>query len=118
MKSISQIRNPASLDKITSSGEAVRNPLSAPTMKVLIQNPLTFSYLQAPGQWTSDINAALTFKDSKSAFLFCDQHGLYDLQVTLKFPDGRHDVEIPVLTGLPGGRQSTSYERFQATAAP
>jgi len=86
-------------------------------MKVLIQNPFTLSYLQAPGKWTSNVNSALAFKDSKSAFNFCDQHGLYDLQVALKFPDEKHDVEIPVLSGLPG-RQSASYERFQATNAP
>ncbi len=87
-------------------------------MKVLIQNPLTFSYLQAPGRWTSDVNAALAFKDSSSALLFCAEHGLYDSQVVLKFPDQRCDVEIPVLIGLPGGRQPDSYERSQATLAP
>ena len=87
-------------------------------MKVLIQNPLTLSYLRAPGQWTSDINSALIFKDSHSAFLYCGQYGLYDMQVALKFPDERHDVEIPVLIGLPGGRQSAGYERLQATYAP
>ena len=87
-------------------------------MKVLVQNPFTLSYLQAPGKWTSDINRAMTFKDSKSAFQFCDQHGLYDSQVALRFPDERHDVEIPVLSGLPGARQSDGYERFQAINSP
>jgi hypothetical protein len=87
-------------------------------MKVLIQNPFTLSYLQALGQWTSDIDAALTFADSKSAFCFCDEHGLYDLQVALKFPDGRHDVEIPVFVGLPGARQPESYERLQSVSSP
>jgi hypothetical protein len=87
-------------------------------MKVLIQNPFTLSYLQALGQWTSDINSAMTFTDTKSAFRFCAQHGLYDLQVALKFPNQRHDVEIPVFIGLPGGRQPESYERIQATTAP
>ncbi len=86
-------------------------------MKFLIQNPLTFSYLQALGKWTSDIGAALIFPDTQSAFRFCAQHGLYDLQVALKFPDERHDVEIPVLCGLPG-RQPATYERSQATNAP
>jgi hypothetical protein len=87
-------------------------------MKVLIQNPFTLSYLQAPGQWTSEVDSALNFTDSKSAFQFCDEHGLYDLQVALKFPDGRHDVEIPVFVGLPGTRQPETYERLQATSAP
>jgi len=89
-----------------------------PAMKVLIQNPLTLSYLQALGKWTSDIDSALVFKDSHSAFAFCAQHGLYDLQVALKFPDEKHDVEIPVLIGLPGSRQPAGYERLQATYAP
>src|SRR5437879_4734761 len=96
MKAISELRNHAALDETATGAGPVRNILPAPAMKVLIQNPLTLSYLQAPGRWTSDIDAALIFKDSKSAFLFCAQHGLYDLQVALKFPDGRHDVEIPV----------------------
>ena len=87
-------------------------------MKVVIQNPFTLSYLQTPGHWTSDINSAMIFKDSKSAFEFCAQHGLYDLQVALKFPDDKFDVEIPVVIGLPGGRQPGTYEGRQATAAP
>ena len=87
-------------------------------MKVLIQNPFTLSYLQGPGKWTSDINSALEFKDSQSAFQFCVQHDLYDLQVALKFPDGKHDVEIPVLIGLPGVHQAPTYETHQATATP
>lgn len=89
-----------------------------PRMKVLIQNPLTLSYLQAPGRWTSDINAALNFKDSSSAFLFCAEQGLYDSQVALRFPNQRYDVEIPVFIGLPGGREPESYERLQSTTAP
>src|SRR5881296_3585559 len=97
-----------------STGRATILPTRA--MKVLIQNPLTLSYLQAPGQWTSDINSALNFKDSQSAFRFCAQHDLYDLQVALKFPDDKYDVEIPVVIGLPG-RQPATYERFQATVA-
>ena len=87
-------------------------------MKVLIQNPLTLAYLQALGQWTSKIDSALTFKDSQSAFRFCADHGLFDLQVALKFPDEKYDVEIPVVIGLPGGRQSATYEGLQATIAP
>src|SRR5256885_85739 len=64
-------------------------------MKVVIQNPFTLSYLQSPGKWTSDLAIAKTFKDTRSACQFCAQHGLYDLQVALKFPDGKYDVEIP-----------------------
>ena len=87
-------------------------------MKVLIQNPLTLSYLQAPGKWTSDIASALVFKDSQSAFQYCAKHALYDLQVAIKFPDERHDVEIPVMIGLPGTRQPAGYyERLQANYA-
>jgi hypothetical protein len=87
-------------------------------MKVVIQNPFTLSYLQNPGQWTSDLAAAKTFKDTRSACQFCAQHGLYDLQVALKFPDGKYDVEIPVLSGIRGNRQPDTYERLQATLAP
>lgn len=87
-------------------------------MKVLIQNPLTLSYLQAPGKWTSDLAAALVFADSDSALRFCAQHRLYDLQVVLKFPDAKHDVAIPVLIGLPRGPQPATYEKLQATNSP
>ena len=87
-------------------------------MKVLIQNPLTLSFLQAPSRWTSDIDSALTFESSQSAFRFCVENDLYDVQVALKFPDQRHDVEIPVLSGLAGNRQPGTYEQYQATFAP
>lgn len=93
-------------------------PLLLLRMKVMIQNPLTLSYLQAPGKWTSDINCALLFENTQSACRFCAEHDLYDLEVALEFPDHRHDVRIPVWTALPDNRQPASYERQQAIFAP
>jgi hypothetical protein len=65
-------------------------------MKVLIQNPLTLSYLQNVGTWTSDPDKACSFGDSRSAIQFCLNNDMDDMQVVLKGPDPRFDVQVPV----------------------
>ena len=65
-------------------------------MKVLIQNPLTLSYLQNVGTWTSDAEKAYSFRDSRSAIQFCLHNDLNDMQVVLKGEDDRFDVQVPV----------------------
>jgi hypothetical protein len=64
-------------------------------MKVLIQNPLTLSYLQNVGTWTSDPEKAYLFRDSRSAIQFCLQNDMDDMQVVLKGDDD-HEMQIPV----------------------
>ena len=66
------------------------------TMKVLIQNPLTLSYLENIGTWTSDPEKAYSFRDSRSAIQFCLHNDLEDMQVVLKGDDDRFDVQVPV----------------------
>lgn len=65
-------------------------------MKVLVQNPLTLSYFANVGKWTSDPEKAFVFKDSRSAIQFCLNHDLSDMQVVLKGPEDRFDVQVPV----------------------
>jgi hypothetical protein len=65
-------------------------------MKVLIQNPLTLSYLQNLGTWTSDPEKAYSFRDSRSAIQFCLHNDMEDMQVVLKGEDDRFDVQVPV----------------------
>ncbi len=65
-------------------------------MKVLIQNPLTLSYLHSIGTWTSDPEKAYAFRDTRSAIQFCLQNDMEDMQVILKGEDDRFDVQVPV----------------------
>lgn len=65
-------------------------------MKVLIQNPLTLSYLQEIGTWTSDEEKAYSFRDSRSAIQFCLRNDMEDMQVLLKGGDDRFDMQVPV----------------------
>ncbi|HZO85397.1 MAG TPA: hypothetical protein VFC26_09300 [Verrucomicrobiae bacterium] len=65
-------------------------------MKVLVQNPLTLSYLQNIGTWTSDPEKAHSFHDSRSAIQFCLNNDMEDMQVVLKGEDDRFDVQVPV----------------------
>jgi hypothetical protein len=65
-------------------------------MKVVVQNPLTLSYLQTPGTWTSDPEKAYSFHDSRSAIQFCLHNDMEDMQVVLKGEDDRFDVQVPV----------------------
>ena len=65
-------------------------------MKVLIQNPLTLSYLETVGAWTSDPEKAYAFRDSRSAIQFCLNNDMGDMQVVLKGPEPRFDVQVPV----------------------
>ena len=70
-------------------------------MKVLVQNPLTLSYFANLGRWTSDPDKAYVFKDSRSAIQFCINHDLSDMQVVLKGPEERFDVQVPVGLSAP-----------------
>ena len=78
-------------------------------MKVLVQNPLTLSYFANVGRWTSDPEKAFVFKDSRSAIQFCLNHDLSDMQVVLKGPEDRFDVQVPV--GLHTNAASASPAR-------
>jgi len=69
---------------------------SRTAMKVLIQNPLTLSYLENVGTWTSDPEKAYSFRDSRSAIQFCINNDMDDMQVLLKGPEPRFDVQVPV----------------------
>ena len=57
--------------------------------------------MQDQERWTRNPEQASAFLDSQSAIAFCRQHGLAEMQVVLKFPDDRYDVQLPVDIGAP-----------------
>jgi hypothetical protein len=82
-------------------------------MKVLIQNPLTLSYFETDHKWTHDVDAALDFKDSRSAVRYCSEHDLLDMEIVLKFPQDRYDVHMPAWAAAP----ASAHERPLAAAS-
>jgi hypothetical protein len=74
-------------------------------MKVLIQNPLTLSYLESEHGWTHDPESAFDFKDSRSAVRYCSEHDLLDMEIVLKFPQDRYDVHMPAWAAAPAAPQ-------------
>src|SRR5688500_2656170 len=83
-----------SVNKPTSHNMSAQPERNA--MKVLVQNPLTLSYFENVGTWTSDPDKAYSFRDSRSAIQFCLHHDMDDMQVVLKGPEPRFDVQVPV----------------------
>lgn len=65
-------------------------------MKVLVQDPLTSYYFQNLGQWTADPELAFAFKDSRHAIQFCLNHDMANMQIVLKGPEERFDVQVPI----------------------
>ena len=74
-------------------------------MKVLIQNPLTLSFLESDDRWTHDPESGLDFKDSRSAVRYCSEHDLLDMEIVLKFPQERYDVHMPAWAAAPAPPQ-------------
>jgi hypothetical protein len=68
-------------------------------MRILIQNCKTFLYLKGPGEWTASADDATEFKRSVDALTFCTKANLEDVQIVLKFPAGRYDVNIAATDG-------------------
>ena len=97
--------------------QAVVEPVKDFTMRVLVQNPLTLSYYLAPGLWTRDSEEALAFSNSQEAINFCVGQGLFNLQIVLKFPDDRYDIELPILVTREGQLQGHQYNRYAALSA-
>jgi hypothetical protein len=75
-------------------------------MKVLIQNPLTLSYLESEQAWTHDADSARDFKDSRSAVRYCSEHDLLDMEIVLKFLQDRYDVHMPAWAAAPASHHS------------
>ena len=71
-------------------------------MKVLIQNPLTLSYLEGTDRkWTADPETAWNFKESRNAVRYCAEHDMLDFEIVLKFADERYDVHMPAWAAAP-----------------
>ncbi len=78
-------------------------------MKVIIQHPFTLSYLQNPGKWTKLPDAALTFENSRAAINFCLANDLSDMQVVLKFPEDRFDIQLPITSTLEMSKRNRDF---------
>ena len=83
-------------------------------MKVLIQNPMTLSYLAGDSKWTRRSEEAVDFSESRKAAAFCFEHRLLDMQIVLKFPDPRYDVQMPAWAAVP--RQTAGVHPAPASA--
>lgn len=97
--------------------QALVEPLKDFSMRVLVQNPLTLSYYLAPGLWTRDPDEARAFSTSQEAINFCVEQGLFNLQIVLKFPDDRYDIELPILVTREGQLQGHHYSQYTALSA-
>lgn len=97
--------------------EAVVEPVKDFSMRVLVQNPLTLSYYLAPGMWTRDPEDACAFSNSQEAINFCVEQRLFNLQIVLKFPDDRYDIELPILVTREGQLQGHQYAHYAALSA-
>ena len=82
-------------------------------MKILVQNPLTLSYLQDNQHWTNNPDQASAFTNSQSAITFCREHDLAEMQIVLKFPDDRYDVQMPVDFDAASNRRKDIQERTE-----
>ena len=65
-------------------------------MRIVLRDIKSGLYLQQPGEWTEDLNAARTFKHSAEAMDVARQNGLEGLEVLLAFeePASRHQVAL------------------------
>ena len=70
-------------------------------MKVLIQNPMTLSYIEEEHKWTPYAERARDFRDSRNAVRFCSDNDLLDMEIVLKFPQDRYDVHMPAWAAAP-----------------
>jgi hypothetical protein len=97
--------------------QAMIEPAKDFFMRVLVQNPLTLSYYLAPGKWTRDCSLAHAFSTSQEAINFCVEQGLHNLQIVLKFPDDRYDIELPILSTREGQFHGHRFEQYSALSA-
>lgn len=65
------------------------------SVKVLLQNQKTRLYYKSGSEWVQTAGEAFAFESSSSAFYFCDQLKLPDMQVVFHFPNDRYNFMIP-----------------------
>ncbi len=67
-------------------------------MRIVLREIKTGLYLQQPGEWTPDLNAARTFKHSAEAMDVARENGLEGLEVLLAFdePASQQQVALPL----------------------
>jgi len=67
------------------------------TMRILLQQKETGSYLQDIGVWTRDPTLALDFLSSTRAIEFCATHKVLGVQLVLKFEEQHYDIVLPLV---------------------
>jgi hypothetical protein len=65
-------------------------------MRILLQNCKNHFYYRADGAWTPHPDEALDFESSVRALDFCRLHRPSNVQIILKFPNDRYDIDFPV----------------------
>jgi hypothetical protein len=75
--------------------EAIRlNPI-----KQLVRDRSTGLFLSDDGDWTADQSHAAGFKTLSEAVRVCQQHGVREGDVLLKFGGERYDLVLPLADG-------------------
>ena len=64
-------------------------------MKALLQQPETGLYFKGLGQWTPDPDEAHDFKSSVTARSYCQNQGILNAQIVLKFSLDKYDIVMP-----------------------
>jgi hypothetical protein len=65
-------------------------------MKILLQHVRTQLYLRSLGNWTANHLEAHDFQHSQRAFDFAREHGLYGVQLAVKFVEPEFDEVFPI----------------------
>ena len=68
-------------------------------MKVVIQNPENFLYLQEADRWSADVGNALDFGNSDNAIQFCMAHRIGPVHVVLQWSGTPNSIAIPIVAG-------------------
>ena len=65
-------------------------------MKILLQSKQTHYYIRFPGCWTGTTGEAQGFITTIEALCFCYEHALFQMQIVVRFTDGRPDSVLDV----------------------
>ncbi|MDB6122037.1 MAG: hypothetical protein JWQ71_1030 [Pedosphaera sp.] len=63
-------------------------------MKIIVQSPISFLYIDIFSQWTRRIQDARLFKTPSEAITLCLRQKLRSFQVILKFEEERYDATV------------------------
>ena len=65
-------------------------------MEVLLQSTTTDEYLTEPDSWTREIKEGRRFNNSMEALLYCFDHDIRDVTVSLEFEKPEFNLRLAV----------------------